>query len=347
MSIFGRIFGPPVPVPPPEPVFQTSHGIVPIISSRCADNEEVNYVHYKTIEEAHLNYYLDTINLQSSAPEILKPYWDSRYTNNISPILSPKDYENYTGLDTKSGVENISIGTLAARGDSSGSVIQSECINGVITAGTIINLWDAPEQELLYSGPQSTFVYSLTQGTKPWNITNGNLMIQANFDKPIYTNYENNHGGGVNFGCFLYNKKLKKNLNFVIGVYAFGNGVTDEVQDMQFDPTTNVVHIGTVIKDGTRYSTKSPYSKSIQKISSQAITTTDDNKWENFYRVNISHQNLYAVLKKINKVDYGFSPSDWELSSIMIQYELEESGGKAILAGSFRGFEVYSSELPL
>jgi len=42
--------------------------------------------------------------------------------------------------------------------------------------------------------------------------------------------------------------------------------------------------------------------------------------------------------------DFGISPEDWEVTSIMVQYELEESGGKALLSGSFRGFNAYISE---
>jgi hypothetical protein len=31
----------------------------------------------------------------------------------------------------------------------------------------------------------------------------------------------------------------------------------------------------------------------------------------------------------------------------MLQYELEENGGKATMAGSFRGFEAYITKLPI
>ena len=347
MSIFRNLFGPPVEHPVPEITFQGDEGIIPIISSICDLNEKVKYVHYSTIAEAHSNYYVDTINLKSTPNQTLKPYWDMRYTNKITPILNSTAHDKFTGLDTQSGINASTIGTIAASYDSSGSVIQSECIDGVITAGTIINLWDAPEQDLLYSGPQSTFVYNLTSGTNPWTANAGNLMLQARFDTPMYVNYEKNFGGGINYGIFIYNKNLKKHLNFVIGIYAFERGRTDEVTDILFDPTTNVVHIGTVIKDGTRYSTKSPFSKSIESIPSKEFNTFDDNKWDNFFRVNITYDNLYSVLKKINKFDYGFTPSDWELTSVMIQYELEEEGGRALLAGSFKGFDVYSSDLPL
>ncbi len=208
MSIFNRIFGPPVPTPPPKPIFQGAEGIVPIISSLCSRNEEVKYVYYKTVQDAHLNYYLDTLNFKSTK-DSLKPYWDTRYSKQMNPLLNTVHHDIYSGLDTTTGIENTSIGTLAATYEPSGSVIQSECVNDVLTAGTVINLWDAPNQNILYGGPQSTFAYSLDFDTTPWSANAGNLMMQANFDKPIYTNYERNQGGNINFGVFLYNEKLK------------------------------------------------------------------------------------------------------------------------------------------
>jgi hypothetical protein len=45
--------------------------------------------------------------------------------------------------------------------------------------------------------------------------------------------------------------------------------------------------------------------------------------------------------------NFGNNPADWEVTGLMLQYELEEEGGKATLSGSFRGFEAYLSEYPL
>ena len=83
--------------------------------------------------------------------------------------------------------------------------------------------------------------------------------------------------------------------------------------------------------------------------------TSDDGKWDDFYRTNISYQNLLAVLNELKTnppaevagQDFGLSPQDWQVTLLAVQYELEEQGGKALLGGSFRGFEVYTSELPL
>ncbi|NPA29039.1 MAG: hypothetical protein GXO33_02525, partial [Epsilonproteobacteria bacterium] len=44
--------------------------------------------------------------------------------------------------------------------------------------------------------------------------------------------------------------------------------------------------------------------------------------------------------------NFGSNPEDWEVLLIGIQYELAEEGGKALLAGSFRGFEAGISRLP-
>lgn len=145
-------------------------------------------------------------------------------------------------------------------------------------------------------------------------------------------------------------------LNYIIGVYAAGEAWMKEKAGIRFDPTTNVVHVATVISDDSWWSTKSPSSHPITEISNQSSPSgKDDDNWSNFFRVNVSYQNLLAVLNELRKnppagvagVDFGLSPEDWELTSIMVQYELEEQGGKAILSGSFRGFEAYISKLPI
>ena len=97
-------------------------------------------------------------------------------------------------------------------------------------------------------------------------------------------------------------------------------------------------------------------SKSIKEVHPIAHKKTpDDQQWGDFYRVNISYQNLLAVLNELNTnppkgalgQKFGLKPQDWEVTSVMIQYELEETGGKATLSGSFKDFEVYVSENPL
>ena len=80
-----------------------------------------------------------------------------------------------------------------------------------------------------------------------------------------------------------------------------------------------------------------------------------DQKWGNFFRVNIAHQNLLALLQEFKETppagaegqDFGLSPEDWDVTGVLIQYELEEEGGTATLAGSFTGFEAYVSNGPI
>lgn len=339
--------------------FQTDEGIVCMLTSSCSINEEIKYVHYSTIQEAHANHLMD-IKTWSTYPGqgVQKPYWDMRYVNEIERYQGTINNGKYTGLDTRDGVDNITIGTSASRGDASGSVIQAECINGQLAGGVMINLFDAPEQALEYSGPQATLCYRLgaNEFTKPWHANGGNLMMQANFDTPIYVNYANNSGGSSCFGLFLRNAKLNKHLNFVIGTYSYGHAWTEEQDKLHFDTTTKTVHIATVVKPDTKWSTKSPLSASTTFVPSTPGKTNPDNgTWDNFFRVNITHANLMNVLNEIKKKaphevagqDFGLSPEDWDVASIMVQYELEESGGKATVSGSFHGFEIYTSELPL
>ena len=337
-----------------------------IISSACASNNPMQYTYYQTPSDAHRRFLLDTKNLLSyPGQSILKPFWDIRYVNPVRKYIDGGEYSYYpnhaerTGLDVRSGNRNIGVGTVASETDVGAGIAQSECINGVLTAGTTINLYDAPEQYITYAGPQSTFAYRVgtTARTSPWRADGkGNLMIQGYFDKPLYFNYGGNLGGGVYIGLFIRNKISGKYLNFVIGVYAAGTAWQQEKSGIKFDPTTNIVHVATVIKESSWWSTISPSSKSIQEIfSEENEKTSDDGKWNDFYRVNISYQNLLAVLQELRNIppegaegqDFGLNPEDWEITNIMVQYELEETGGKATFSGSFSGFEVYSSEYPL
>ena len=339
--------------------------LIPIISASCSANESVKHVYYERMIDAHTNYFVDIQDLVTIPGTTSgKPYWDIRYVNPITKYMDGGDYSyfanhgEFTGLDTRTGIDNLAFGTYASTGDSSGSIAQAECIGGAITAGTTINLYDTPGQELLYSGPQTTFAYRLGSApqTSPWNADGtGNLMIQAFFDRPLYADYGGNYGGGVNIGFFLKNKITDKHINFVISAYGIGEDFSsaklNESREILFDPTTQVVHVDTVFKDGTIYSTKSQYSRTTELVTSDHDKrTSDDGKWENFFRVNVSYQNLMSVLQKSQEQGWAYDlhPEDWEVTSMMIQFELEEEGGgKAILSGSFQSFEVYSTINPM
>jgi len=345
---------------------QDENAKIALISSACISNNTVAYTYYQTPIDAQRSFLQDTKNLISYPGKgSLKPFWDIRYVNPVSQYINGGEYTSYpnhgerTGLDVRSGNNNLGVGTGASETDVGAGVAQSKCVDGVLSAGTTINLFDAPEQYINYAGPQSTFAYRIgrTSRTSPWRADGkGNLMMQGSFDRPLYFNYDNNLGGGVYIGLFIRNKKTGKYLNFVIGVYAAGTAWVKEKSGIKFDPTTNIVHVATVIKENSWWSTISPSSNSIQEVfSKENETTSDDGKWNEFYRVNISYQNLLAVLQELKNTppdgaagqDFGLSPQNWEVTNIMVQYELEESGGKATFSGSFRGFEAYLSEYPL
>ena len=352
---------------PFEVVFQDTPTIKStLVSSKCASSDILKHISYTTPTEAQNSYFADTQNLISSPQSgVYRPFLDIRYLNVVSRYIDGGSYDYYpnhsifTGLDSREGVENIGIGTDASRVDSSGSIVQAECIGGELAVGVNINLFDAPEQYITYGGPQATLIYQLSSSaiTSPWSADKrGNLVLQGYFDKPIYINHGDNMGGSISFGLFLNNKKTGKKLNYVIAIYAIGEAWIKEKAGIKFDPTTNIVHVATLIKDSSWWSTKSPQSNQMQEVSSTPTQrSTDDRVWGNLYRVNISYQNLLAVLDELRKnppvgaegVDFGLSPEDWEVSSVMLQSELEESGGKALLAGSFKGFEVYTSEYPI
>jgi len=337
-----------------------------VISSVCSANQDLKHIYFSTQTQAHQNIFDAIKNLYSYPYQgILKPFWDVRYTNPVNTYVNNTDGTHYpnhatlTGLDTRTGSRNKIIGTGLSQVDASGGLVQAKCVANHLVAGTTLNLYDAPEQSLTYAGIASTFVYQIhiDNHIKPWNThSKGNLMLQAFFDEPIYHNYAQNIGGSVAYNIFLYNPKINKHLNYVIGLYAYGEAWQREKAGIRFDPTTNIIHVATVIKDSSWWCTKSTKSKEIQEIyNTPNKTSTDDNKWESFYRVNISYQNLLAVLNTLQTnppaevagENFGTHPEDWEVTLVAVQYELEEQGGKASISGSFSGFNVYTSEDPL
>jgi len=334
-----------------------------LISSACSSNQNVAYVYYAT--PADTVRVLHDTQTFISYPGREKPFWDIRYTDPVRVIMHNGTYDHlpnhgtFTGLDTRRGVRNLAIGTDAATVDAGGGITQSECVNGLLAGGATINLFNAPEQTIYYGGPQSTFIYQIGNNplSFPWKKDGtGNLALQAFFDTPIYLNYGNNIGGSVSFGLYLKNRRTGIVLNYIIGLYAAGEAWIKEKRGIQFDPTTHFVHVATVVSDESWWSTNSPNSKLITEIfPSPNKTTTDDGQWPDFFRVNIAYQNLKALLNELNTnpptgaegQNFGSDPSEWQVTAMMIQYELDEEGGKATLSGSFRGFEAYISQLPI
>jgi len=337
-----------------------------VVTASCKYNDEVAFRYFASPEEAHSEYWKETKDLvsETGGAKTLKPFWDLRYVNSGELLVKDEkklDYANhgvYTGLDAREGEKNLEAGVETADTYSDASVVQAKCIDGELAAGTSLNLLDSDEQNIEYGGPNSTFIYRMADDNivSPWNSDgSGNLLIQGYFAKPFYSKYSNNMGGGVNIGLFLQNKKSGLEINYIIGLYAVGKAWMEEQPDLKFDPTTNIVHVSTVVANNTLWSTKSPKSKSIEKIQSRSSLSRDDiHKWNDFYRVNITYTNLLNVLKalksnppaEVEGTDFGINPADWKLNSIYVQYELEEKGGDAILAGSFKGFEVYTTKLP-
>ena len=349
---------------PFTPVFQANpYDRTTLISANCSSNQEVKFISYTTAMEAYSRYFVDIQNLISNPQQgVLKPFIDVRYFNPMSKYIDGGDYSFYpnhsefTALDVRTGIDNMALGTDASRGDTSGGIVQSECVNGELAIGSTINLYDTPEQSIVYGGPQTTFIYQLASSslTSPWSSNQkGNLAMEAYFNEPIYANYSTNTGGGVSYVLFLNNKKTGVKMNYVIAIYLIGDAWIAEKAGIKFDPTTNMAHIATIIDDSSWWSTKSQISPPAREIKSNIQKkTVDDGQWNDFYRVNISYQNLLAVLNELKtnppvgaeNTDFGVSPEDWEVTSIMVQYELEESGGKALLSGSFRGFNAYITE---
>lgn len=333
--------------------------LTPVVQSTC--NPNIKYVYYETPTDANYHYHND-IRYSQSYPKrnIFKPIWDIRYVNPVSTYIrnfnaswTPKHYL-YTGLDARTGYKNTVTGTYASRVDASKSVTQTECIQGALAGGTTINLYDAPNLSLTYAGPQSTFIYQFGDySIRPWNSNGtGNYMMQGRFDNPLWGNWSgHNLGGEVNFIFYLTNMKTHHKFSYVITIYGAGKATKGEDSTILYDPTTGIHHVSTAINSRTVYAKKSPWSKSTSGPRRHNATTfshTEGRHWSDFYRVNVSYNNLKAALSKVAGFNwYDRNPAYWAVENSGIQFELEESGGEATLSGSFWNFKTYMTDKPL
>ncbi len=327
---------------------QPTNMITPIVTALCSDNTMQQPLYFSAVPDALPS------TLKKSTATSLQPYWDVRYTNTISPLYQYANHLPYSGVNSTTGVYNKGVlaegettdwGTIAASYDPSGSNVQTTCIGGYLTASAMINGWDALDVKT-FGGPQATWGYVFdTDNThiqtdpKPWDSNGGNLMLQGIF-KESYHNNPNAIGGQLNFNVFLSNPKVPGSLiNFVISVSRSNNDMTEGAK-VGVDPTTGAAWVSTLIKDGAKWVTKSPYSESTALTNDKA---SDTQSWTHFYRVNISYADLSTVL-----VDMGSktSPADWVLTQVSVQTEITGDMDQS-MGTSVRAFEVYKTRMTM
>ena len=182
-----------------------------------------------------------------------------------------------------------------------------------------------------FGGPQSSLIYRPSKKHFPWT-NGGNLMMQVDMTSMNYENLDTNIGGNIAFNLFITNERTGKQINYVISLYALNQGWSEEQPNVLHDTSTKTDFISTVIKPGTKYVTMSEHSN---------LT----NEGLGFFRVNISTENLNTAL--IEAGEQNINLNDWSINIIGIQFELEEDGGDAILSGSFKGLEIYSTTSPM
>lgn len=180
---------------------------------------------------------------------------------------------------------------------------------------------------IVYGGPHVSL--KLSRDLHGLFYDNNSIVFDGVFDGFRFT--ENGSiGGGVNYNLFLHNDKIGKSINIVIGVYTAGVGRMREVKKPLFDPTTNTVHISTVMGCDTLYCTTDfKTSSSVSKLSSTP-------KSRERKRVVITRSNMLNILKALKKngAEFGLIPSDWYLTSIMLQVEVEEDAGYGCINGT-------------
>lgn len=280
---------------------------------------------------------------RNRAGAVMKPYLDFRYVNPVAPRSSFVNHLPYSSISSI-GTDGKAWGTAAAVGDASGSLMQYKCVNGYLAAGGMINGFDSPSQAITYGGPQGSLTYlfagDISNAPSPWTSAgSGNLMMQGQFSKPFHYSADNVGGADGGFNIFMRKKTgTPEFLNFVISTHR-SYGLTEDPV-LHVDPTTNAVHISTLVADGTNWVTKSPGGTN---ASGMRTTLLGTESWPDFYRVNISYANMLKVLQAAGKTS---KPEDWAVTAATVQYEFTGSTQQS-LGFSVRAFELYQSDAPL
>jgi len=197
---------------------------------------------------------------------------------------------------------------------------ESTCIDGILNFKSTLDLsFGTPVVD--FGGPQSTIIYKL-DNIYPWRDGN-NLSMQVNMIKPFFNNIG---GGGVYFNLFIVNEQTSERLNYVISIHTLGSAWTIEQPEVMYDPTTNTNFISSTNNKGNKFTT----------ISKDSATTNSDG--EQFYRVNITRDNLLEAVEE---------PEQWKLLFIGIQSELEESQGVSLMSVSYKDFQAYITDRAL
>ncbi|MFY1021508.1 hypothetical protein [Ectopseudomonas khazarica] len=274
----------------------------------------------------------------------MKPYLDYRYVNPVTLRTSYANHLPYTGINS-TGSTGKAWGTAASGYDASGSLMQYKCVNGHLVVGGMINGFDSPNQSITFGGPQGTLTYlfagDLSNAPSPWTSAGtGNFMMQGEFTTPFRYSADNLGGSDGGFNIFLRKKTgTPEFINFVISTHRSYS--LTERSNVFVDPTADaVVVVSTLVADGTRWVTKSPYSASAAPMRSSLLT---GESWPSFYRVNISYADMADVLQAAGKTS---RPEEWVVSAAAILYEFTGSFNQSV-GFSVRAFELYQSDAPL
>lgn len=272
----------------------------------------------------------------------MKPYLDIRYVNPVSRQSRFQNHLPYSGISS-TGSEGGAWGTAASVEEAKGSLIQYKCSDGMLAAGGVINGFDSPKQSIDYGGPQGALTYLFAGGIStapsPWNSSgSGNLMMQGYFSKPYRFSADGGRGADGGFNIFLRKKKgTPETINFVISTHR--SYELTESEAPKVDPTTNAIHISTLVADDTVWVTKSPISRT---ATGMRDSKQGSESWSDFFRVNITYANMESVLQAAGKTS---TPEEWAVTSASVLYEFTGSDRQAI-GFSVRAFELFQSEEP-
>jgi len=323
----------------------------PIVSPYCWNNQDIEYLYYRTPADADREHYNNLYNrglFTNPYSNTFKPMWDLRYVNPSSSLFDAANHANYTGLDTRDGYRASAFGTSISRWNNAGSIVQTKCVNGILTGGVMVNLWDAVDQSIeeVKGGPQASLMYHFSGDVRPW-VNGKSLRLQANFDRPIYTKSPGNMGGNISFVATIQNiYDPKKQFYYVMPVWSYGKGYTRN-QSWQNDGNLPfvVAPFTSTHNDGTRYAIAYKYSNQTFEVTpnTRPNPTSDDGKWPHFFRAYVPYRSLQ---KALSDRGYNSRPEDWKVIMLGIQYEIEENGGKGSIAGSFYGFRADITDDP-
>nr|WP_321411971.1 hypothetical protein [uncultured Allomuricauda sp.] len=256
---------------------------------------------------------------------------DVSHSGNAISINPTYDPSTFTGYTPPTPLSNWQKGEFDD--STNGSPVFQ--MNGAY-GGILMNSWFTSYQSIVGGGQNTTYEYAFSSPPSPWSTGTSKLWVQADLRLPWFANWDNNSNNNYPVGqlsFFMYLKDTVNNAAIAIIVNAFDNRSSTPSETVMTDTFT---YFASTRFGGTDYSTPNTYSSSWR--------STTWNTY-NFYRAEITRQNLINIITDINSQfsqSFSTDPTDYVLTSAgILQETFREEGDQVSMGASFRNFSIH------